>query len=305
MVADVDISRGLRKILAGADLNTTTERSVRIQLEQSLGGVDLSDKKAFIRQEVEKYLKARQDADEDDDDDDDEPQPAKKRRRKMKEDKKGKKVRKKREGGGGGGLTKICNLSPELAAIVVKSVWDYIKANNLQNQENKRQILCDTTLRSLFGVEHTDMLQMNKLLSQHIFTIDDGKPKPKKPLNPGAGRGSAFSAPLQLSEPLVEFIGTGETHLSRSEIVKRLWAHIKENNLQDPSDKRKILSDEKLKKLFGVDEFVGFSMTKLLVPHFIKAEPTEEEEVAIAPLDLNEHEGGIDHDDGEEGADEL
>jgi len=42
--------------------------------------------------------------------------------------------------------------------------------------------------------------------------------------------------------------------------------------VKDPSDKRQILCDEKLKELFDVDSFVGFTVTKLLAPHFIKAE---------------------------------
>lgn len=42
--------------------------------------------------------------------------------------------------------------------------------------------------------------------------------------------------------------------------------------LKDPSDKRRILCDEKLKELFDVDTFVGFTVSKLLATHFIKAE---------------------------------
>lgn len=38
--------------------------------------------------------------------------------------------------------------------------------------------------------------------------------------------------PLQLSEELVNFLGTGETSLARSAVIKHLWAYIKENNLQ-------------------------------------------------------------------------
>lgn len=38
--------------------------------------------------------------------------------------------------------------------------------------------------------------------------------------------------PLQLSDDLVKFIGTGESMLSRSDVVKRMWDYIKENKLQ-------------------------------------------------------------------------
>jgi upstream activation factor subunit UAF30 len=53
--------------------------------------------------------------------------------------------------------------------------------------------------------------------------------------------------------------------------VKRLWDYIKENNLQDPANKKMIVCDDRLQELFGVDTFVGFGMSKLLSPHFIKS----------------------------------
>lgn len=45
----------------------------------------------------------------------------------------------------------------------VKQIWVYIKANELQNPSNKRQILCDEPMRRVFG-DKVDMFQMNKLL---------------------------------------------------------------------------------------------------------------------------------------------
>lgn len=42
--------------------------------------------------------------------------------------------------------------------------------------------------------------------------------------------------------------------------------------LKDPSDKRIIISDEKLRELFDVDTFNGFTVSKLLNVHFIKTE---------------------------------
>lgn len=48
----------------------------------------------------------------------------------------------------------------------------------------------------------------------------------------GKAKGGGFTAPLPLSEALVEFLGTGESELSRAEVVKRMWVYIKANNLQ-------------------------------------------------------------------------
>ena len=59
----------------------------------------------------------------------------------------------------------------------MKSLWVYIREKNLQDPENRRKIICDDALRGLLGCESTDMFQMNKLLSKHIWPL--GGPKGK------------------------------------------------------------------------------------------------------------------------------
>ncbi|KAI3922099.1 hypothetical protein MKX01_005788 [Papaver californicum] len=51
-----------------------------------------------------------------------------------------------------------------------------------------------------------------------------------------------------------------------------MWEYIKLNNLQDPSDKRQIICDDKLKELFDLETFTGFTVAKLLAVHFVKSE---------------------------------
>ena len=68
--------------------------------------------------------------------------------------------------------------SKELAAVVgsdplprpevVSKVWDYIKRNDLQNPENKREIKADDKLRPVFGKDSVSMFEMNKHLAQHL-----------------------------------------------------------------------------------------------------------------------------------------
>lgn len=59
---------------------------------------------------------------------------------------------------------------------------------------------------------------------------------------------SAFMKPMNVSDELAAIVGKGP--MPRSEVVKNLWVYIKKNNLQDPKDKRTILNDENLKKVF-------------------------------------------------------
>lgn len=67
----------------------------------------------------------------------------------------------------------------ELAAIVgtaalprtevVKKLWVYIKKNNLQNPDNRRNILADDKLRPVFGGKsEVSMFEMTKLVSGHL-----------------------------------------------------------------------------------------------------------------------------------------
>jgi chromatin remodeling complex protein RSC6 len=63
-----------------------------------------------------------------------------------------------------------------------------------------------------------------------ISISDPDEPKRKEKRQKGGTSG--FLAPLQLSDALVKFFGTGESALSRAATVKRMWEYIKQNNLQ-------------------------------------------------------------------------
>jgi chromatin remodeling complex protein RSC6 len=77
---------------------------------------------------------------------------------------------------------------------------------------------------------------------------------------------SAFMKPMALSEDLEAVVGKGP--MPRSEVVKALWAYIKKHDLQNPKNKRNILADDKLKKVFGGKSEVSmFEMTKLVSKH--------------------------------------
>ena len=81
--------------------------------------------------------------------------------------------------GGGKGLAAEVQPSSDLAAIVgsqpiprsevTKRVWDYIKANGLQDQQNKRMINADDKLRVIFGGKNqVSMFEMTALVSKHL-----------------------------------------------------------------------------------------------------------------------------------------
>ena len=71
------------------------------------------------------------------------------------------------------------------------------------------------------------------------------KPKAKKKVAGGGKNG--YTALVKLSENLADIVGGDE--MPRHEVVKRMWAYIKENKLQDPKNKQFIKCDEKLSKV--------------------------------------------------------
>ena len=81
-----------------------------------------------------------------------------------------------------------------------------------------------------------------------------------------AKQNSAFMKPLNVSADLAVVVGNGP--MPRSEVVKTLWVYIKGKNLQDPANKRNIIADAALKKVFGGKDVVNmFEMTKLVSVH--------------------------------------
>jgi len=74
---------------------------------------------------------------------------------------------------------------------------------------------------------------------------------------------AAFMKEMQPSPSLAEIVGSKP--LPRTEVVKKLWAYIRKNNLQDAKEKRMINADDKLKAVFGGKKQVSmFEMTKLV-----------------------------------------
>ncbi|XP_023645126.1 protein TRI1 isoform X2 [Capsella rubella] len=328
MVSDSDLVTQLREILRSSDLETTTPASIRRQLEAYFG-VELTDKKAFVREQIDAFLETdalleskpevhKEHEDEDCNGDQNDEEGSENDNEKTERPVKAKKRR--------GGFNKICQLSPQLEKFigtsqlarteVVKNIWAYIKEHDLQDPENRRNILCDEALHSLFRVKTINMFQMNKALAKHIWPLNDGdgcaknvkeededeasgerdekeerneeavenneeesgeeedrsvrkrkskKRKPAKSEDKPKKKGGGFTKVCSLSPELQAFTGTSQ--LARTEVVKMLWKYIKENNLQDPSDKRTILCDESLRSLFPVESINMFEMNKQLAKH--------------------------------------
>jgi len=91
----------------------------------------------------------------------------------------------------------------------------------------------------------------------------------------GLRKPSGFVKPALISNELANFLNQPHgIELARTEVTKIINAYIRANNLQDPTNGRKIVPDKKLTELLNVkkeDELTYFNLQRYMSPHFAKA----------------------------------
>lgn len=117
----------------------------------------------------------------------------------------------------------------------------------------------------------SEIKSLRKQLSKMMQKQEKQQSKNKKDRQP-----HGFARPTVVSDELCVFMGKDKgTLVSRTEVTKFLIQYIAENNLQNPENRRHILIDDKLKKLFGPEsekEKVDyFNMQRFVNKHFPKA----------------------------------
>ncbi|THU00632.1 DNA topoisomerase III [Lampropedia puyangensis] len=65
-------------------------------------------------------------------------------------------------------LAAVIGATPVPRTEIVKKLWDYIKANNLQDAANKRNINADAKLRPLFGKDQITMFELAGLIGKNV-----------------------------------------------------------------------------------------------------------------------------------------
>lgn len=211
-----------------------------------------------------------------------------------------------------GVFTKKYKLSPELANVVgkeystrpraIRCIWKHIKEKKLQKPEDKRKIVCDNVMKELCnGASEITMFNMQTYLKSHFGPVPEGVEVPvesdeevwrcvgrqendwssdspstssehdvksSNSKSPGKIVRSGFTLhKFKLSDELAEIVG--KPYSTRVRALRRLWQYVRLHHLQDDSDKRRILCDEKLKKLFGGQSSVTmFEVNSLISPHF-------------------------------------
>ena len=115
--------------------------------------------------------------------------------------------------------------------------------------------------------------RIKALKNQSSRIIKDKRVSAKK----GTNNNSGFLKPVKISTEMAKFTGWDKDELkSRVDVTKFLCDYIRNNNLQNPKDKRQILADGKLQKLLKYDPkketepLTYFKLQSSLKGHFIK-----------------------------------
>lgn len=171
---------------------------------------------------------------------------------------------------------------------VLSLLGDYIKENNLYLKGNKRRFVTDHFLSNLLGVNGDQpLLALQPLISKHLRKPADVGPEyversermyqqylkergavdskmvsvlaDPRGLNSSKtqrelkAKGKGMYKAVTVDPCLRPILG-GHASMSRPQILQTVWKYIKEKNLQDPQNRRRIIISEDLRKALKVTD---------------------------------------------------
>lgn len=131
----------------------------------------------------------------------------------------------------------------------------------------------------------SEVVSTVRALQNEVRTLQKGVHKERKDLSKRSNRRrnnkprapSGFAKPTYLSQTLCDFLNVPlGTMMARTEVTKRLTNYIKENNCQNPENKKIIIMNDTLTGLLqpGDEEVTFFNLQKFMKVHFHKEDPT-------------------------------
>ena len=134
-------------------------------------------------------------------------------------------------------------------------------------------------LNSQMSLLKGEFRQIEKQVTREMRVLD--KMNARRNKNKGNRAPSGFVKPTKISNDLAAFLGKEPgTLMARTDVTKQITAYIRANDLQDKTNGRLILADDKLKKLLNYDEkkvtdpkqqLSYFNLQRFLSCHFEKS----------------------------------
>jgi len=116
---------------------------------------------------------------------------------------------------------------------------------------------------------------IKEIEKSHTKDLKTASKNGRKRRGPGNKKPAGFVTPLLVSDDLSKFFGKeAGAKFSRVEVTQGVNAYIKEHNLKDAKNGRKINPDAKLRKLLNVqanEELTYFNLQRYLKPHFLES----------------------------------
>lgn len=126
---------------------------------------------------------------------------------------------------------------------------------------------------SLMSELRTEYRNLEKKMNRELKAANKASAKRKRKL--GNRQPSGFVKPTPISSELASFLSKpAGTEMARTEVTREINSYIREHNLQDKTNGRKINPDSKLTKLLRIpkgDELTYFNLQRYMSPHFQKA----------------------------------
>ncbi|KAH8390558.1 hypothetical protein KR215_005178 [Drosophila sulfurigaster] len=252
-ISSAQLRTEIQAVLKDADLSTISAKRVREQVEGKLNCSLVSRKKEFDNIVMEVINEQQEDDDDDDDDD-----------------------------GGDGDDGKDPDADPQDDS--EQSEEDEVASSSEEEQQKKQKKKPGPKKRPQPTKHKVSAKKKRKTLNaDDSGTESDAgsdsdyevvkKPTPKKKAaKSGAGgttgrKSTGFTRAYNLSPELSALVGADS--LPRHEVVKKVWAIIKERDLYDPKNKQFAICDDELMKVMNIKRFRTFGMLKHLKPHFL------------------------------------
>ena len=162
--------------------------------------------------------------------------------------------------------TTVTKVEEPVASTVPGSVS--VSEEGVENGEDVIKVLVDKIL-SLATIVKDIQSSLKPVLKEHD-KLKKVVERIQKKRDNARKSPSGFAKPNKISDELCDFIGVPHgTEKSRTDITRYINAYVKEHNLNKPTNRRVIIPDEKLKKIFRMnkDEEVTFFVLQRLISH--------------------------------------
>ena len=163
-------------------------------------------------------------------------------------------------------------VEPQVAA--TEEVAENVAENDTPLADQSIEFLAKLQqLGVLISALKTEYRTLEKRWSRELKSAQKASCKKKRKL--GNRAPSGFVKPTRISEELAKFLGKEpNTEMARTEVTRDINKYIRNHNLQDKENGRKINPDSKLAsllKLKKTDELTYFNLQRYMSPHFAKA----------------------------------